>query len=131
MEAITSDRNKNGWLHGVALLMLTYSLVACALPASPPPKDVAPSAQHGAIQTPIRVIIYFQRPTADNKSLSVAISEACHCQPVFFRQYSNDALIYIIALQQDHTFASFEKALMLNAAQLGIKSMEQDSLQHL
>jgi Tfp pilus assembly protein PilF len=124
------NRNKYGRLYGKALLLLVFSLVGCA-PHSAAPNAITPSEGHSAKQLPTRVIIYFQRPTADNKSLSAAISEACHCQPVFFRQYSNDALIYIIALQQDHTFASFEKALMLNAAQLGIKSMEQDSLQHL
>lgn len=122
------NRKKYGRLHSVALSLLTYSLVGCALPVSPPPKDITPSAGRSAMQPPIRAIIYFQRPTADNKPLAAAISEACNCQPVFFRPYLGDALIYEITLPQGDSFVAFEKALMQNAVQFGIKSVEQDSL---
>ena len=128
MDVLTLDRKKYIWLHCVALSLLMYSLAGCALPVTPPPKDVAPSAQHGAIQAPIRVILYFKRPTADNKSLSAAISEACLCQPVFFRPYLGEALIYEITLPQGAIFDSFEKTLMLNAVPFGIKAVELDEL---
>lgn len=129
MDVITLDQ-KCVWLHGIALTLLMYSLVGCALPPNPPPKDTAPSAEHSAIQAPIRVIIYFKRPTADNKPLSAAISEVCHCQPVFFRQYREDALIYIIGLPQDHSYPVFENMLLQSAAKLGIKAIEQDVAEH-
>lgn len=80
------------------------------------------------MQLPIRAIIYFQRPTADSKQLSASISKACRCQPVFFRQYRDEALIYELVLPQGYTFSSFEKTLMQNAAQLGIKAVEQDRI---
>ena len=80
------------------------------------------------MQRPVRVIISFQNPTADNAQLSVAISEACHCQPVFFRSYLGNALIYEIALPPGHTYSAFEVELMRNAPKLGIKAVEQDSI---
>lgn len=128
MDVIAFYRKKFSCLHGVGLLLLGCSLVGCALPGSPPPKAITPSAGDSAKQLPIRAIIYFQRPTADNKFLSAAISEACNCQPVFFRHYLADALIYEITLPQGETLAAFEKALMLNAVQLGIKAVEQDRI---
>jgi hypothetical protein len=79
----------------------------------------------------VRAIIYFQRPAADNKALSDAIGEACHCLPVFFRPYGSDALIYEIALPQGQNFEVFKKALMQNAVQLGIKIVEQDRVMHI
>ncbi len=80
------------------------------------------------MQRPVRIIISFQSPTVDNVQLSAAISGACQCQPVFFRSYLGNALIYEIALPQDHAFAAFEVELMRDAARLGIKSVEQDSI---
>ena len=80
------------------------------------------------MQETARAIIYFQRPTSNNQKLSAAITEACHCQPVFFRPYLGDALIYEIALPTGHTFAAFAEALMRNADKLGIKTVEQDSI---
>ena len=87
-----------------------------------------PSAGQSAKQRPIRTIIYFQGPAAENKQLTSAISEACNCQPVFFRRYLDDALIYEILLPQDETFTAFEKQLMLNVVPLGIKAVEQDTI---
>ena len=121
------NRNKYGRLYGKALLLLVFSLVGCA-PHSAAPNAITPSEGHSAKQLPIRAIIYFQRPTADSKPLFVSISEACNCQPVFFRPYLGDALIYEITLPQGETFAIFEKALMRNAIQLGIKAVEQDRI---
>lgn len=110
-----------------ALCSLAFTLVGCASHAS----VSSPVATHAAMQTPIRAIIYFQQSATDNKPLSLAIADACHCQPIFLRSYSADALIYEIALPQGQTFATFETALMRQADQLKIKLIEQDSvMQH-
>lgn len=113
----------------LALALLGYSLSGCALPVSPPSKANESREMHAEART-VRTIIYFRYPTADNKPLSDAISEACHCRPVFFRSYGKDALIYEIALQQGQAFAVFENTLLQKSARLGISSIEQDSLDH-
>jgi hypothetical protein len=127
MDVFIMDSKKYGWLCGVGLL-LGYSLVGCAVPVSPPPSDITPSAGQSAKQLPVRAIIYFQHPTAVSKQLTSAISEACNCQPVFFRPYLDDALIYEITLSKGDTFAAFEKALMQSATQFGIRAVEQDRI---
>jgi hypothetical protein len=121
-------RVKCGWLRGVALLLAGFALVACALPASPEPKVNPPSEVRSAMQLHARAIILFERPTANNPQLMAAIAESCQCQPVFMRPYSNDALIYEIALPQGQTFVSFDKTLMKKASALGVKAVEQDAL---
>lgn len=81
------------------------------------------------MQPPVRVIIYFNRaPVVDDRQLVVAISEACRCHPVFFRQYGSNAMIYEINLSPNHTFASFEKALRAGSMSQGIQAVEQDVL---
>lgn len=125
------DRCHYSGLRFFGVLLFGYSLVGCASSESQPPefvtpKPVMPSAAQSTKQRPIRIIIYFQRPTADSKQLTSAISEACNCQPVFFRRYLDDALIYEITLPQDETFVALQKQLMLSAASLGIKAVEQD-----
>lgn len=117
-------------LHSVVLLLLLGSLlIGCAIPTKLAHSNaIPPNEGHNTMQLPIRAIIYFQRPTADSKQLSAAISKACRCQPVFFRQYRDEALIYELALPQGQTFVSFEKSLMQNAVQLGIKAVEQDRI---
>jgi len=110
--------------------MLWHSLVGCASPVSPPPKSATSSETHGAPTQTVRAIIYFQSPTADNRILSAAISDACQCTPVFFRTYGGNALVYVIALPQGQNFTAFEKALMRSAPQLGVVSIEQDSVEH-
>ena len=82
-----------------------------------------------ATQLPMRVIITFSKlPVADNKQLTVVISEACHCAPVFVRQYTDSALIYEIGLVQPRSFVDFEKSLLLKGASLGIQVVELDAL---
>jgi hypothetical protein len=130
VKAGTMNRKKYGWLHGVALSLLAYSLACCALPVSPPSKDNAPGAVRSAKQPPARALIFFQHPVLDSSELSGVIAEACRCQPVFFRQYRDNALIYIIALPQGQPFADFEKTLLQKAARFGIKSIEQDTIEH-
>jgi hypothetical protein len=129
MKTISLGRINRGALRSAILFLLGYSIAACASPVSPPPKINAPSEVHSAPAETVRVIISFQRTTAHNGTLPAAISDACQCTPVFFRTFGNDALIYVIALPQGRNFAAFEKALMLNAPQLGIVSIEQDSLE--
>ncbi len=126
----SGDRNVCSALQLMTLLILWHSLVGCAAPVSPPPKSATSSAVHGAPAQMVRAVINFQSPTADNRILSVAISDACQCTPVFFRTYGGNALIYVIALPQGQSFAAFERALMRSAPQLGIVSIEQDSVEH-
>jgi hypothetical protein len=121
-------QDKCGWLRGVALLLAGCALVGCALPASPEPKVNPPSEVRSAMQPHVRAIILFERPTSNNPQLIAAIAESCQCQPVFIRPYSNEALIYEIALPQGQTFVSFDKTLMKKAPALGIKAVEQDVL---
>jgi hypothetical protein len=110
---------------------LTYSLVGCAAPVSPQPKEPPPSSSaRNVIHAQARAIITFQRPTVNSSQLSEAIAAACHCQPVFIRQYRENALMYGVVLPQDHSFSVFEKLLRLSAASLGIKAIEQDTLEH-
>jgi hypothetical protein len=106
-----------------------YSLAGCTAPVSTPPKADAPNKVHGTMAKTVRAIIYFQRPTTNNTMLSAAISDACQCAPVFFRTFGTVGLIYVVELPQGRDFAAFEKRLMLSAPQLGIVSIEQDSLQ--
>ena len=126
MQVIFLDRCKYGGLRVFGLLLFGYSLVGCAVPISR--ADITPSAGQSTKQLPVRAIIYFQHPTADNRSLFNSISQACNCQPVFFRPYLDDALIYEITLSKGKTFAIFAKALMQHATQFGIKAVEQDRI---
>jgi len=128
MRVIFLDTCKYGGRRVFGLLLLGSSLAGCALPASPPPKPATPSAGQSARQPPIRAIIYFRGPTVENEQLRSAISAACNCQPVFFRRYRADALIYEIALLQDETFATFTKRLMSKSVPLGIEAVEQDRI---
>lgn len=131
MEMTALSRKHTGWLHAVTLALLTYSLVGCAVPVSPLPKEAPPSSSaRSVVHAQARAIISFQRPTVNSSQLSEAIAEACHCQPVFMRQYRDNALMYGVALPQDQSFAAFEKLLRLKAAPLGIKAIEQDTLEH-
>jgi hypothetical protein len=129
MKSANPGRKNRGSLRSATLFLLGYSLAGCASPVSPPPKTNAPVEAHGTMAQTVRAIIYFQRPTANNTLLSAAISDACQCTPVFFRTFRDDALIYVITLPQGQNFAAFEKALMQKAPQLGIASIEQDSLE--
>jgi hypothetical protein len=129
MNIPSRDRKNCSALQFSALILLGYSLAGCASPVSPAPTVSSPREVHGVPAT-VRVIISFQRPTADNRLLFAAISDACQCTPVFFRTYGGNALIYVIALPQGQNFAAFEKALMRGAPQLGIVSIEQDSVEH-
>jgi Tfp pilus assembly protein PilF len=131
METTNLGRKNRGALRSAILFLLGYSLAACASTVSPPPKINAPREVHSAMAQTIRTIIYFQRPTADNKNLSAAIANACRCQPLFVRSYDSDALIYEIVLSQGQSFDAFKKALMQNAVQLGIKIVEQDRVMHI
>jgi len=103
------------------------------LPAKPvpPTKPIAPPEVRSAPAQTIRIILYFRQPTVNSKQLATAVAEACRCQPAFFRQYRDDALIYIIGLPQDISYAVFENTLLKNAAGLGIKSIEQDRVEHI
>lgn len=109
---------------------LALSLIGCLLVGCAHATKDAPSTEGRAVTTPpIRVIIYFfQSPAAERKPLTAVISAACRCHPVFFRQYGSNALIYEIALPQNHTYASFEKALLAGGTSLGIQAVEQDAL---
>ena len=131
METISLGRIYRGALRSATLFLLGCSLVACASPVFPPSKINASSEVRSATAQIFRTIIYFQRPTADNKNLSAAIADACRCQPLFVRSYDSDALIYEIALSQGQSFDAFKKTLMQNAVQLGIKIVEQDRRMHI
>lgn len=105
----------------LSVLMLLLS--GCSHPGSN-----SSSAELPASGVHIRTIIYFRQPASDNPKLSAAISDACRCQPAFFRSYLGEALIYEITLPSDYTFADFQKALLMHADELGIKSIEEERL---
>jgi hypothetical protein len=160
MKTVTRSRKQCGALQFATLLLLACSLAGCELPVSAPPKTVAlppepvtpiqepvapkpapkpytpiaepvspPVVQSSPAQT-VRIVIYFQHSTTDSSQLAAAVAEACRCKPVFFRQYRVNALIYVIGLAQDISYAAFENALLQNAAKLGIRSVEQDVVEH-
>jgi len=109
----------------LALSLIGCLLVGCAHAS----RDVLPTEGHVVTTQPIRVIIYFSHsPATDRKKLTAVISTTCRCHPVFFRQYGSNALIYEIALPQNHSYASFEKALLAGGISLGIQAVEQDAL---
>lgn len=116
------------YLRVVAMLLSFGGLVGCASLDTIPASSNNLNAMHISMQSPIRIILYFQHPTSENKQLSSAIADACSCQPVFIRSYSGDALIYEIELPQGQTFATFEKSLMRHSGELGIKLIEQDCI---
>ncbi len=110
-----------------ALLLLTCVLTGCGAPV----QYAVPAEQQDQAQSSMRVLIYFNQPTVANQKLAAAIAEACRCQPHYLRQYRPDALIYEVSLPQNYEFASFESALMKNAARLGLRLLEQDRvMQH-
>ena len=80
------------------------------------------------MQPPLRVIISFERPTANNTQLTAAIAEACHCQPVFVRQFLANAVIYEVTLPSDLPYAGFERTLLDKGGALGARSVEQDRI---
>lgn len=82
-------------------------------------------------QSPIRVIIYFAQAATSSPALDAVIADACRCQPIFLRQYNDNALIYQVTLPPADTFASFEKALLTAGIPFGIQIVEQDRvMQH-
>ncbi len=113
---------RTGWGYILALLLI---LSGCSHSSLVQPGVTPP--QPSAARAPLRVIIHFKQPVTDRQALSAVLAEACHCQPVFFRPYLSDALIYEIALPDGQSFSAFADELMRNAA-LGIKSVEQDSI---
>lgn len=109
--------------------MLVTLLAACAPRAtvSPPPAQNPPQPAAKAMpQIPMRVIVNFLQPTADNPQIQSAIALSCHCQPLFLRMDRADVLIYQITLPQGQTFADFEKSMLQQAASLQIEFIEQD-----
>lgn len=114
-------------MRGLASLVL-LTLAGCSS-GTPVTKAVHPGDGRNAVQRPVRVIISFQKPTSDNPQLSAAIAEACRCTPVFIRPYLDSALIYQVELPQGQLFSAFEHALMAKGT-LGVRSVEQDSLEH-
>jgi len=152
MKPISSSRKICSAFQFATLLMFGNLLVGCgvgvsvppktvaptpepilppAKPVAPPAKPIAPPEVRSAPAQTIRIIIYFRQPTTDSSQLASAVAEACRCKPVFFRQYRDNALIYMIGLPQDISYAFFENTLLKNAAGLGIKSIEQDRVEHI
>lgn len=118
----------------IGTVSLFLSLAACGHPQQSL-RPVAKNETSGNITSPAlqrtRAIIYFQSATSDNKQIFDAISDVCHCQPVFFRPYHGNALIYEIVMPQGQTFAVFAAELMQRAADLGIKAVDEDAvMQH-
>jgi len=105
------------------LSVLMFLLSGCSHPGSN-----TSSAELPASGVHTRAIIYFRQPASDNPQLSAAISDACRCQPAFFRSYPGEALIYEITLPSDYMFADFQKALLMHTDELGIKSVEEERL---
>jgi hypothetical protein len=128
MEASLMGKKKLCAMRGLASLVL-LTLASCSS-GTPVAQDVHPGDGNAA-QRPVRVIISFQKPTSDNPQLSAAIAEACRCTPVFIRPYLNTALIYQVALPQGQPFSTFERALLAKGAALGVRGVEQDSLEHI
>jgi hypothetical protein len=113
-------------------LMLTLTgclLAGCALATRDTPAPATGTLSALPSQPAIHVIIIFAHQAAEeSKQLTAAIAYACRCNPVFFRKYSNNALIYEVNLPQNQAFPAFEKSLLASGASLGIKAVEQDIL---
>ncbi len=116
----------------VALLLFGYLLAGCAASGDPSSESPGPDDTGAAMTQAAHAIIYFQDPvsetTANNTSLSAAISDACRCSPVFLRTIGTHGLIYSITLPQGQDFSVFENTLMRNAPRLGIETVEQDGM---
>lgn len=110
-------------------LLLIPSILGCTSSVAQSPKQEFRGASKAL---PIRVIVTFNRlPAANDQRLLPLLAEACNCTPVFFRQYLDNALIYEITLPQDMTYSNFQNILLGRAAALGVRGVEQDSLDKL
>lgn len=75
---------------------------------------------------PIRAIVFLNRAPADDKQqLTAAIAQACQCQPTFVRMHTSTAVVYQVNLLPGQTFLTFQNALLLGDASLGIKGLMQ------
>ena len=99
-------------------------LIGCAHSANHDPSIAEGAAEK---QLPMRVIVSFSDLSlTDKEQVLATISETCHCSPIFIRAYADSALIYEIALSQSQSYASFEKALLMNGMLLGIQAVDRD-----
>ena len=133
MKPIAINRKICCVIQAVTLLLFGSLLVGCAANGDPSSESSGPDGVSAAMTQTSHAIIYFQNPvsdtTANDISLSAAISDACRCTPVFFRTVGTHGLIYSITLPQGMDFNVFENTLMRNAPRLGIATVEQDGMQ--
>lgn len=129
MKPATIKRKKYSVLQFATLLLFGYSLAGCAGTDSPSPESSTSSEIRGALTHTIRIVIHLEETASDNKPLSTAISDACRCLPIFFRTIGTHGLIYSVTLSQEMDYSAFERELMLKAPQLGIVTIEQDTIE--
>lgn len=113
-------RRGAGKFFSLEALLLLSLFAGCALGGAP--LDVGNAVQ------PIRIIIRFQGAVPDSKPFGAAIARACLCQPIFLRPQGSDALIYEVVLVRGHGFAAFEQSLLEQAAQFGVRAVEEDRI---
>lgn len=79
-----------------------------------------------------RVIATFDPvPVAgDGRAMSL-VTELCSCAPVFIRQYLGNAMIYEVSLPPEMSYDVFARTLLEKGSVLGIRAVEQDSVQRL
>lgn len=132
MKSIAINRKICTVIQTVTLLLIGYSLAGCAVSGEPSSESSGPDGSSAAMTQTAHAIIYFQDPvsdtTANNISLTAAISDACRCTPVFFRTVGTHGLIYSITLPQGQDFSVFENTLMRNAPRFGIATVEKDGM---
>lgn len=98
-----------------------------ALSNKPGVQGRSTTARPATTQPSMRVIVFLEHaPPVDKRLLTAAIAEACKCEPVFVRFYSNNAVTYQINLAPGQTFSSFKSALLPGDASLGITGLMQN-----
>ena len=98
-----------------------------ALSNKPGVQGRSTTAQPATAQSSMSVVVFLEHaPPVDKRLLTAAIAEACKCEPVFVRFYSNNAVTYQINLAPGQTFSSFKSALLPGDASLGITGLMQN-----
>ena len=115
---------------GIGILLAGILLSSCVQAGKNSSATVKPSDKgRSTLKTTSRAIISFaQLPPPNDKQFVTTLSMACQCEPVFIRQYGNNAMIYALSLPQNIDFKGFEKSLLEAGKAQGVQAVEQDAL---
>ena len=107
-------------------LLLVPSMLGCANSMAHSPKQGSGNISR---TSPIRVIVTFdQLPAINDQRPLELLAEVCNCTPVFIRQFLGSGAIYEITLPPDLTYSGFQTMLLNRGAALGVRAVEQDTL---